>query len=146
MRWEMITWIFLHSYANKISEQFFKGHKINCCGLVGYICRNLPCPICRSHAIKYLSLHNINNCNNKKDLQLFLWNFHNEVNSMLNKPIYSVNDLEKYDLAIFPNIVSKFLIEFKRPYYYGRTMDSWKRKRVSQLIKNWLRINWVHFS
>ena len=70
MRWAMIG-IFLHSYANKISEEF-KGHKINCCGLIGYIC-NLPI-LFVEHTIKYLSLHNINNCNNKKDLQLFLWN------------------------------------------------------------------------
>lgn len=146
MRWEQITWIFFHSYANKISDVFFIGHKVNCCGLIVYICNNLPCPICRSHANKYLLSHNIYKCDNKKDLQIYLCNFHNEVNKMLNKPIYEFKNLEKYDQAIFSNIVSKFFIEFKRPYYYGKAMDSWMRRKKFYLVEQYLRINWSHFS
>ncbi len=146
MRWEQITWIFFHSYANKINNNFFKGHKINCCGLLVYICNNLPCPICRSHANKYLSSHDIYKCDNKKDLQIYLWNFHNEVNKRLNKPIYDFKNLEKYNLAIFSKITQIFLYEFKKPYHYGKTMNSWMRKGKNLLLEQWLKINWVHFS
>jgi hypothetical protein len=146
MRWEQITWIFFHSYANKIDDTFFKGHKINCCGLISYICRNLPCPMCRSHASKYLSLHDIYNCNNKKELQIYLWNFHNEVSKRLNKPIYDFKNLEKYNLAIFSKITQIFLYEFKKPYQYGETMNSWMRKGTNLLLEQWLKINWMHFS
>jgi hypothetical protein len=146
MRWEQITWIFMHAYANKINDDFFKGHKTNCCGLIEYICKNLPCPICRTHANNYLSLNNIYHCKNKKDLQFYLWNFHNNVNDMLKKPIYEIKHLEKYNRSIFSNIVNKFIVEFKRPYYYGKTMDSWMRKKSMTLVEQYIKINWVHFS
>ena len=145
MKWAYITWIFFHSFANKVNANFFKGHYINCCGLISYICNNLPCPVCKTHAIEYLRKNNIYDCKTKEDLQTYLWKFHNEVNKMLGKPIYSFKDLDIYNRSIFSNIVKKFLYEFSKPYYYTKTMNSWKRKKAGGLIKSYLKTNWVNF-
>jgi len=146
MKWAYITWIFMHTYANKIKNDFFLLNKDNCLGVIKYICWHLPCPICQKHARKYLKNHPIEVCNNKEELIKYIWKFHNSVNKMLKKPIYSFQDLNKYSRAYFGKITNIFLFEFSRPYYYtGRVMSGTTRQRAGILIRRWLISIWSHF-
>jgi len=49
------------------------------------LCTLLPCPICREHAINYLSKINKNNINTREKLIDLFFNFHNNVNINLKK-------------------------------------------------------------
>ena len=146
MKWAYITWIFMHTYANKIKNDFFLSNKGNCLGVIKYICWHLPCPICQKHAREYLKNHPIEVCNNKEELIKYIWTFHNSVNKMLKKPIYNFKDLDKYKRAYFAKITNIFLFEFSRPYYYtGRVMSGTTRQRAGYLIKKWLISIWSNF-
>lgn len=64
---------------------------------------NLPCSQCRSHATQYV-LHNLPNLNSSKDFQIWVWNFHNEVNLRIRKPLVSFQQyLRNYSAAISPD-------------------------------------------
>ena len=145
MRWAYITWIFLHTYANKIKNDFFIANKVNCLGLIKYICWHLPCPICERHARNYLKKNPIETCMNKEDLIRYIWKFHNSVNEMLKKPKYEFSSLELYDRAYFLKITRLFLIEFGRPYYFSKVMDSNIRARAANLVRKWLISIWKNF-
>lgn len=146
MKWAYITWIFLHTYANKIKNDYFINNKVNCIGVIKYICWHLPCPICEKHARQYLKKNPLEVCEKKEDLINYIWNFHNSVNKMLKKPIYNFEDLNKYDRAYFARITNIFLVEFSRPYYYtGTIMSGTTRQRAGILIKRWLTSIWSNF-
>ena len=49
------------------------------------LCSILPCPICREHALKYLSKIKKNSINNRERLIDLFFNFHNDVNKNLKK-------------------------------------------------------------
>ena len=146
MSWAPITWIFLHSFSFKVNEEYFNNNKSTCFQIVNYICQNLPCPMCQSHATKYLKDHSLYICKTKEDFKNYIWTFHNSVNYRLKKKIFDYKDLEMYKFANFDKISYIFLMEFKKPYYYGRTMSSWQRKNVSNNLYQYFYNNWVHYS
>ena len=146
MSWANITWIFLHSYAEKININFLNNNKNNCLGLVKYLCTHLPCPICSKHAYTYFSKNDINNVTNKEELKKYLWSFHNDVNIRLKKPPFKYEDLEKYKYAIFPKIAKKFIIEYEKPYMYTKTMNSWVRKKFTKKVRLFIYYNRSQFA
>jgi len=146
MSWAPITWIFLHSFSFKVNEEYFNNNKSTCFQIVNYICQNLPCPMCQSHATKYLKDHSLYICKTKEDFKNYIWTFHNSVNYRLKKQIFDYKDLEMYKFSNFDKISYIFLIEFKKPYYYGRTMSSWQRKNVSNNLYQYFYNNWAHYS
>lgn len=143
--WAQITWLFLHSFAEKIHVDFFNKNKSDCLGLIKYVCHNLPCPECRKHAIRYIEKINIYNCKTKADLIKYIWNFHNNVNKRLKKKIYPFEKLSMYKNAVFPKIFLRFIKELKRPYYYTKTMNSWQRQRASDKLIFYFKYNMKHF-
>lgn len=52
---------------------------------------SLPCPSCKSHAIKYMK-ENPPNLNSREDFQIWGWMFHNRVNLRLRKPTIRYED------------------------------------------------------
>lgn len=146
MKWAYITWIFLHTYANKIKNDYFINNKVNCIGVIKYICWHLPCPICEKHARQYLKNNPLEVCKKKEDLINYIWNFHNSVNKMLKKPIYSFDELQLYNRAYFLKITKLFLKEFSRNYYFsGKIMSGNKRKIAGNVIRKWLSSIWSNF-
>ena len=146
MFWAPITWFFIHSFSYKINGEYYKYNKGVPCNIIIYICNNLPCPMCRGHASSYLKNNNIKLCNTKEEFIRYLWSFHNNVNSRLNKPIFYFEKCnELFSRCNFINICQLFLKEFQRPYYYGRTLDSWQRKNVSKKINTYFIHNWKYY-
>ena len=146
MFWAPITWIFMHSFAFKVDENYYKNNKNVCCNIISYICANLPCPMCREHALTYLKDNNIKLFNKKEKFKKYLWYFHNNVNIRLHKNIFTEEEQNNlYSRCNFKKICIVFLDEFKRPYYYGRSMSSWQRKKVSNKIRTYFIYNWKYF-
>lgn len=146
MQWAQITWIFLHTFAEKINSEFFIKKKLDCLGLIKYVLYHLPCPVCTKHATGYLKKYNIMICKTKEDLKKYLWNFHNDVNRRLKKKMYKFKNMDIYKKFSFVKVTRVFLREFEKPYYYTAVMNSWIRKKVTKKLRFYLNVNVKQFS
>ncbi len=57
--WGNITWVFLHTIAEKIKEEYYDNEKSQILLLIKGVCSNLPCPECKQHANQYMKRINI---------------------------------------------------------------------------------------
>jgi len=146
MKWDTITWIFFHSFVQKVKGEYFLKNKNVLFNIVTYICQNLPCPKCKNHATEYLSQHNIRSCNNKQDLIDYMWRFHNKVSVGLKKDVFSHDSLEVYKSANFHKVCSLFFIKFAENFVYTATMDSWLRKDVTENLKRYFNHFWHEYT
>lgn len=128
--WGNISWILMHSLAQKVTENNFINCKQILIKIIFDICNNLPCPDCREHANKLLKTSNINKISNKKQLITFLWEFHNIVNKKLKKPTKNIEEVEKqYSTAKLNIIVITFFRVYNSVIYNEKMLaDSFRRK------------------
>ena len=128
--WSVPTWLFFHTLAEKINENFLKTHKGEVVGIIKEICGNLPCPDCRQHASAYCRNLHAKNINNKNNLIQFLYVFHNHVNQRLGKANYSRNQLKKYKRGrldvIFQKFIYGFMKKYSRTLYCGKSFAGCK--------------------
>ena len=111
--WGNTVWFLFHTMAYKIKEEEFTNSKSDIIFAITTICENLPCPDCSKDASNVLKKFNFNNMNTKNDFKIFLFRFHNCINSKLNNPLFTENQLdEKYSKANFDIIYNNFLIIF----------------------------------
>jgi len=111
--WGPITWNLLHTIAEKIYDDRFIHAKKDVISIVLLIIENIPCPICREHAEKYVKKHNINLCNNRNDLIMYLFNFHNEASIQAKNQIFSSDVLKKYKNNEFNSVVNNYMNYYK---------------------------------
>jgi len=145
MKWDTITWIFFHSFVQKVNEEYFNKNKVVCFNIINYICQNLPCPKCHKHATSYLKKNNIRSCKTKEDLINYMWIFHNTVNDSLKKKIFTRKDLEIYKRANFHAICSLFFEKFAENFVYTATMNSWLRRDVTEKLKKYFNLFWHNY-
>lgn len=128
--WGNISWILMHSLAQKVTENKFIDCKQILIKIIFDICSNLPCPDCREHAIKLLKTSNIHKISNKKQLISFLCEFHNIVNKKLKKPTKNIEEVEKqYSNAKLNIIVSIFFKVYNSVIYNEKMLaDSFRRR------------------
>ena len=105
--WGNISWILMHSLAQKVTENKFINCKEILIRIIFDICNNLPCPDCREHAIKLLKTSNIHKISNKQALISFLCEFHNIVNKKLKKPTKNIEEVEKQYSNAKLNIIDR---------------------------------------
>jgi hypothetical protein len=144
--WSVPTWIFFHSLAEKINEDFLKTHTPQVIHIIKQICFNLPCPHCREHATAYCNNLIVEKIKNKDDLIQFLYIFHNNVNARLKKPIYDKKILKKYKRVRLDVVFSTFLYGFMKKYsrtlYAGNLSQDGKRRNAGRYINTWTRTHW----
>ena len=116
-RWGTPTWLFFHSFAEKITENLFLNNREECLHLIETICKNLPCPYCKDHAKDYLKKHKFMEIKTKEELKMFFFKFHNNVNKRKKQKEESLKILEKYKTASMVNIYLYFRQEYFRTYY-----------------------------
>ena len=141
--WGNISWILMHSLAQKVTENNFNTCKKNLIKIIFDICNNLPCPDCREHANKLLKTSNIHNINNKKELILFLCEFHNIVNKKLKKPTKNIDEIEKqYSRAKINVIIITFFKVYNSINYNEKMLsDSFRRKIfLKKLLEDLIKI------
>lgn len=128
--WGNISWILMHSLAQKVIENKFVNCKQILIKIIFDICNNLPCPDCREHANKLLKSSNINKISNKKELISFLCEFHNIVNKKLKKPTKNIEEIEKqYSKAKLNIIVVTFFRVYNSVIYNEKMLaDSFRRR------------------
>jgi hypothetical protein len=143
MKWGEPTWFLFHTLAEKVKPEYFADIRAELLNIIYAICTNLPCPDCAKHATQYLNSINFNTITTKRDLQLMLYNFHNEVNRRKKYPEFRIEDLNtKYNAANTVNIIHNFM-----PYFEDRTgnmrliADNLHRSRVVLQLKAWFNKN-----
>ena len=93
--WGPSCWYLFHGLASKIKEEDFERIKTSLWGNIVEICNNLPCPECRKHVTETIIKANKQLIlKNKRNLELFLFDFHNMVNS---RKGYKLMTIEEYD-------------------------------------------------
>jgi hypothetical protein len=148
MKWGEPTWFLFHSLAEKIKEEHFNTVKNELVNTIYVICKNLPCPMCATHATQFMNSVNFSTIQNKNDLINLLWRFHNEVNIKKNVPIFPHEQLqEKYSRANLVNIIQLFMYHFKdRHATLKMIADDMYRQKIATKIQDWFRQNLQYFN
>ena len=111
------------------------------------ICMNLPCPDCSEHATAVMKNVKRENIKTKKDLQLFFFDFHNEVNKRIKKPIFKEDQMFMYHKAITKNIVFNYITILSRKYNNIKLLtNSFHRDMSMNEFKNWISHNSSKFN
>ena len=146
MLWGEPTWFLFHTLAEKIKEEYFHQLKNRLFNFIKQICNNLPCPDCANHATRYVNGVNFNSIQNKQQLKVFFFNFHNEINKRKKYELFEFTEIDKYKDAITINIVKNFFYHFNKKNYSVKLDIS--RNQRSILLKNlreWLEENYYCF-
>ena len=146
-RWAVPTWDFLHSFAAKINEDFYKSNKSEVIGLIKSIIVVLPCPTCQQHAKDFFKKVNAASVPTKADLIQMLLNFHNDVQKRTGKPVLTLASLDKYKNSVFPRMAQNFITIFGS--YKGALgsgfVDSRARKSMLSNLTRWINTNYRNF-
>ena len=148
MKWGEPTWFLFHSLAEKVKEEHFNTVKNELVNTIYVICKNLPCPMCATHATQFMNSVNFSTIQTKKDLIDLLWRFHNEVNVKKNVPIFSYEQLqEKYSRANLVNIIQLFMYHFKDKHASLKMIaDDMFRQKIAVKMQDWFRQNLQYFN
>lgn len=148
--WGKITWYFIHTFCEKIDEQFFMANKEKCFEVLTSVCNMIPCPLCRNHAAQYLKKNPMPRIiKNKGDLKNYFFNFHNQatLNGNPRAKIADVSTLDLYKKANFSKIINAFSAEYTKRtptrLDYTHTLFS---KRVLGTTISFMKNNWSAFN
>jgi hypothetical protein len=115
--WSHPTWKLFHILTAKLNEKSFdKKFKNKCIKLFTNICNAIPCIHCRDHASEYMKTLNKDDIKTARDLELFFWMFHNEVNERINKTPFPKKKLKMYKKKSVKKITREFRIVLQLYY------------------------------
>jgi hypothetical protein len=144
-RWGEPTWYFFHVFIEKITGSHYNENHTEFIKIYKLICNNLPCPICKEHAMEYIKKHKIDNMNTRKKMKMFLFNFHNYVNKRLKKTIYKEHILEQYDRINISKAYQFFNQEFYKSQHSQKHFSDWIRNRVKEDLDKFMITNICYF-
>jgi len=147
MLWGAPTWFLLHTMAEKVKDESFMAIRAKMFEIIYTICTNLPCPKCSAHATDYLKGINFNAITSKRDLQLMLFKFHNEVNGRKSLPIFDLSELNaKYSAANTVNIIHNFFFFFRdKSKNVNMISLNMYRERIIKDLQTWFQFNINNF-
>jgi hypothetical protein len=148
MQWGTITWFFLHTFSEKINEDFFTNNREHIIDLTINLFNVLPCPKCIDHAKNTVKQFNLNYIQKKEQYKEFLFQFHNKVNIITRKPTqFTMEEYnQKYKLAKFEEIIQLFRMIMNKDYSNQRNLTTGMyRKKVIHDFASFIRHNWQNF-
>jgi hypothetical protein len=142
--WGPSCWYLFHGLATKVKEEEFERIKLSLWTNIVEICNNLPCPDCRKHAMDTISKTNKQNIlKSKRNLELFLFDFHNMVNARKGYKILTIQEYDSmYKNANVQMIVYNFINVFNKSTRNSRLMSETLHRQLfmNNFIK-WININ-----
>ena len=137
------SWYNFHTLAEKAKPEHFNKLKKEIIDNFVAMCNNLPCPECRGHAVDKINLIDFKKIKNQSDLKLFFLGFHNSVNLMNSKPLFSEDELnEKYANANLLAIHEYFMTLWKIPTNNSKLMmDAFHKERFLTKYNKWFNDN-----
>ena len=142
--WGSACWFLFHGMASKVKDDHFHNIKNDIWTHITSICNNLPCPDCRKHASELMGRTNKNIIlSSKRNLEIFLFDFHNIVNKRNNTRIMTI---EEYDIlyknANLPSIINNFINKFFSKTSNSKLMtDALHRQLFYSNFITWIRSN-----
>jgi len=145
--WAKPTWDFFHSFAAKISEEFYSKNQSSSLNLIVSICKVLPCPHCQEHAAKFFTKQRLVQTKTKAQLINLLLAFHNDVNRRTGKALMTLADLKKYENSHFINMRKQFIYIFSKykGTLGGGLSDTMGRRAMITQVTNWVNANYLNF-
>ena len=135
MKWGEPTWTLMHWLAENINNNHFDDEKKNIITIINKILRTLPCPLCKNHAIEYISKYPLDKMvNSKEDLKLWLFYFHNTVNNRKKYKIESNDILDKYKSIHITDVVQSWLNTYSAGDYIQHK-DFFLKQRINDCKK-----------
>lgn len=136
--WGPPVWIFFHTLAEKINDNYFTKMKMPVLNIIKLIAKNLPCPKCSKEASIFLEKMNANNIRTKQELINYIYMFHNYVNKKNNKPLFNSQKIGVYkSLNVY-----KVFINFTRVFHTRGNMqlltESFQRTLAIKSVRKWL--------
>ena len=141
--WSVPTWYFFHGFAEKVNEGYYNTNYKRCFNIIKEICCNLPCEVCRLHAVQKMNNTTDNMINTKEKLIDYLFNFHNEVSRRAGKQVFDKSILSKYKSYVPLSGYIHFRKCFFKPYY-SLNFNQWKRDMLLRRLNKELLEIWFH--
>ena len=146
MKWAGPTWLFLHTLAEKVDESRFSEVRVGLLNTIYTVCTLLPCPICATHAKKFLDGVNFDTILKKEDLKRLLFEFHNSVSKEKNLPIFNYENMKIYETAVTIKVIQNFMFFFSKKSGSIRLIsDDLHRTRTIVTMKAWFNENIKYF-
>lgn len=140
--WGNACWFLFHGLATKVKEENFNELKNEIWKYINLICNNLPCSECRKHANELMGKTNKSVIlSSKRNLEMFLFDFHNIVNRRNNTKIMTVQEYDDmYSKINLRNVITNFIRIFFSNTNNSKLMnDSMYRKLIYPEFVNWLK-------
>ena len=145
-RWGTPTWYFLHTLSEKIYDDCYVKMKSDVITIIETILVNLPCPLCRNHAINYLKKNNIYKVNSKNEMKTYLFKCHNWVNKRVGNSLKERKILELYKKANTVNIYKYFIQEFFRTNVLSKDFFIWRKNSLKNKLNNLMTKNKLYIA
>jgi hypothetical protein len=112
--WGNACWFLFHGLATKIKDEYFNEMRDDIWKFINLICSNLPCYECRKHAIELMGKTNKSTIlSSKRNLEMFLFDFHNMVNKRNNTRVMSIDEYDTmYKSINIRNVITNFINKF----------------------------------
>lgn len=143
--WGNPTWVILHTISVKISEETYNNTKGEILNIIKTLFSCLPCMICMRHANNYTKHLSVNTVPTKEHFIKYLFDFHNNVNQKINKPLYDFNKLDEYKNNNIFNAFNTFAHTITSTRGFDFFNDTNKRNAV-KLIGDYLKRNLKDFT
>jgi hypothetical protein len=138
IKWGQPTWMFLHTFSLKLSEQKYALLKKEVFDMIKLICASLPCPDCASHATEYMKKSPIPPT--ASALQKFIFDFHNAVNLRTGKQMYLPNVLAIYETVNLEKIfyICRHIM-LNQPYNPRLSINKMHTQMSLREVEAWLK-------
>lgn len=146
--WGVTTWAFLHVLVAKMKDSSVPYIKHIIIHIITIICNSLPCPICREHATTTLQNNrHFHKLTTKEQFKQWLFNFHNQVNTKINKSSLPYSCLDQYETC---NLREQYNIWNKHFVIINRDLQVFINKqqiyRTKLVVFHLLRVHQKHFT
>jgi hypothetical protein len=139
--WSVPTWYFFHGFAEKVNKEYYDKNYTRCFNIIREICCNLPCEVCRVHAVEKMNQTPDHMINTKEKLKDYLFNFHNEVSNRAGKQTFDKSILSKYTTFLPLQGYLYFTKCFFKPYH-SINFNQWKRNMLLKKLNKELLSIW----
>ena len=124
-------------------EDYYNNNYVEVIKIVNRIISDIPCPLCKEHAINRMKRVKVSDLNTKDKLKIFFYEFHNEVNKQNGQKVENISILENYKSYNMTTAYINFINIFFKSYYAGSGLGTAHlRNKNKKKIKKYFNNNW----
>lgn len=139
-KWGPPTWYFIHSFLALMTNDCYQKNIQLIINLLTAILTNLPCQDCTNHAKAYIKVNPLhkNLQPTIRHMQYYFYNFHNNVNKRLRKPVFE--NVELYQTAKLSLMFRNFQNVFKTSHGMDFS-NGLSRQNIIHELRNFINMN-----